>query len=125
MSKKKKLQLLKPVCRVAIENPRSKEPARFDWLAAELCRGVRERGSLSQAASAIPVSYTKAWSVKCEVEAALRISLMVRHGQGSVLTKDGEALLEAYDAVLDGCQAAAERAYERALDDGAPKEEGA
>lgn len=115
---KEKLRSLRPSCRVTIRNPRSKEPAYFDGLIAELCRGVREHGSLSRAAAAIPVCYTKAWSRKCAAEKALGVSLVVRRGHGSVLTRDGEALLRVYDAVLEACQQAAERAYAEAFPNG-------
>ena len=69
---------------------------------ARLLRAVAEEGSLNQAAKAMELSYSKAWKILRNAEAALDISFLERtiggvHGGGSQLTREGQAFLERYE----------------------------
>ncbi|WP_165045036.1 MULTISPECIES: winged helix-turn-helix domain-containing protein [unclassified Adlercreutzia] len=67
---------------------------------AELCRGVRDLGSLNAAAKSMRMAYSKAWRIMGETEEALGMPLIIRDGaRGSVLTDDGTTLLDAYDSL--------------------------
>jgi len=65
---------------------------------AELLHGVREFGSLNQAAKELNMAYSKAWTLMRTMEASFGAPLLSRDGaHGSSLTADGERLLKLYD----------------------------
>ena len=75
-----------------------------------LCRGVRETGSLSGAAYAEQMSYSKAWTLIKGVEKNMGIQLLVSRGPGgSLLTPECEQLLAVYDETLQSLQGDADR----------------
>ena len=84
-----------PWCAVKIFNPKSKKKRAFDEDAACLFRVVEQYGSLSQAAKAIPMAYSKIWKLKSELEDAFGFKILdTRKGpRGSRLTKNGRRLL--------------------------------
>jgi len=107
---------LQPVVRLAIVNPNNKSGHEFGRGIANLCRGVRDTGSLNAAAKQMGMAYSKAWRIIKETEAALDILLLNRDGaHGSTLTPDGMALLDAYDAAAQKLQGQAEKAYQPKL----------
>jgi len=67
---------------------------------AELLRGVRDRGSLNQAAKDLNMAYSKAWTLMRSIEEAFGVPLLARDGaHGSSLTDEGEKLLALYEAL--------------------------
>ena len=52
---------LKPIIRLAIMSEESKSNSQFGRGVANLCLGVRERGSLNAAAKDMKMAYSKAW----------------------------------------------------------------
>lgn len=73
-----------------------------------LLHRIDETGSLQKAAQSMDMAYSKAWKILKNAEASWGIKLAAREiggrdGGGSVLTKEGRLLLEAYDSfVLEG-----------------------
>mgnify|MGYP003376653896 CR=1 FL=1 len=64
---------------------------------AKLCEGVKETGSLNQAAKDMGMAYSKAWRIVRETEQTLGVQLLDRKGaHGSTLTPEGEVLLSTY-----------------------------
>ena len=79
---------------------------------ANLCLGVREKGSLNAAAKSMKMAYSKAWRIIKETEAALGIQLLDRDGaHGSTLTAEGDKLLDAYLEVDEKLQKIAEEEF--------------
>lgn len=77
----------------------------------ELMTGVRQTGSLSAACKQMGMAYSKAWKMVNQAEADLGISLMEgarggEHGGSTVLTPEGEALLDRYLAFQQEAAAA-------------------
>ena len=75
---------------------------------AHLLRGIEEKGSLRSAAMSMGMAYTKALRILKNAEAALGFSLTTRttggrDGGGSILTPEGKAWLERYEAYRDAC----------------------
>lgn len=65
---------------------------------AELCKGVRENGSLNAAAKNMGMAYSKAWRLIKGAEAELGVQLLIRDGaRGSTLTPEALQLIDAYD----------------------------
>ena len=92
------LEQLKPVIRISFENPKSESHSMFSRGIAELCRGVRDLGSLNAAAKSMQMAYSKAWRIIKNTEEALGFPLLERDGaHGSTLTKEGLKLLELHD----------------------------
>ncbi len=86
--------------RLSIINPKAKSGSVFGRGIANLCLGVREKGSLNAAAKAMGMAYSKAWRIIKETEDALAIQLLIRDGaHGSKLTNEGNKLLDAYLSV--------------------------
>ena len=84
-----KLTNLTPSIRLSIKNPNSESGSVFGRGIADLCLGVREKGSLNAAAKSIGMAYSKAWRIIKETEAALEIQLLNRDGaHGSSLTDE-------------------------------------
>lgn len=94
------LKDLKPVVRISFENPDSDSHSMFSRGIAELCRGVRDLGSLNAAAKAMHMAYSKAWRIIKNTEDALGFPLLERDGaHGSTLTQEGFALLDMHDSL--------------------------
>lgn len=92
------LEQLKPVIRISFENPKSESHSMFSRGIAELCRGVRDLGSLNAAAKSMHMAYSKAWRIIKNTEDALGFPLLERDGaHGSSLTPEGLTLLELHD----------------------------
>ena len=67
----------------------------------ELLERVRETRSLNQAAKDMGMSYSKAWKSLKNTEESLGIQLLVRKGpQGSILSKEGNELVQSYQKAL-------------------------
>lgn len=83
-----------------------------------LLRAVEETGSLRLAAHSMGMAYSKAMKLLHNAEAALGFPFTVRSiggkaGGGSVLTEEGLAWLEKYEAYRDACVAANQSLYAR------------
>ena len=67
----------------------------------ELLERVEVTQSLNQAAKDMGVSYSKAWKSLKNTEESLGVQLLIRKGpQGSVLSKEGSALVRLYQNTL-------------------------
>ncbi len=98
----KKLEKLQTNIRLSVYNPKSETSSVFGKGIADLCRGVREKGSLNAAAKDMGMAYSKAWRIIKETENALGFELLVRDGaHGSELTPEGDKLLNAYYTISD------------------------
>lgn len=88
---------LEPEVRISITNPKSEMQSVFGKGIANLCAGVRDKGSLYAAAKAMGMAYSKAWRIiKC-TEESLGLELLIRDGaHGSELTREGSKLLDVY-----------------------------
>ena len=107
---------LTPTIRLSIKNPDAESGSLFGRGIADLCLGVREKGSLNAAAKSIGMAYSKAWRIIKETEAALDIQLLNRDGaHGSDLTEEGNILLDSYLEIAERVQAAAEKEYKRLI----------
>lgn len=92
-----KLDKLQTSVRLSIVNPKSESNSVFGRGIADLCKGVRDRGSLNAAAKDMGMAYSKAWRIIRDTEESLGVQLLIRDGaHGSVLTDDGEKLLDVY-----------------------------
>ncbi len=99
----------KPRCivRLRLQNDERENDSSFGPGTALLLQGIVELKSLNKAAKRIGMAYSKAWTCIRATETHLGISLIERHAQrGSVLTADGERLLDFFLRA----QAAAEQA---------------
>ena len=109
MSSKNNLQ---PIIRLAVKSDDSDSNSQFGRGIANLCLGVREKGSLNAAAKGMKMAYSKAWRIIKETEAALDMQLLDRDGaHGSTLTEDGNKLLDAYLEVDEKLQKIAEEEF--------------
>ena len=112
----KSLSNLQPVVRLAIVNPDGKNRSEFGRGIANLCRGVRETGSLNAAAKQMGMAYSKAWRIIKDTESMLGVQLLNRDGaHGSTLTEEGETLLNTYDALSEKLQKKAETDFQKGL----------
>lgn len=85
---------------------------------AALLRGVRDCHSLQGAARQMDMSYSKAWTVIREAERIWGFPLTEcrvggKHGGGSVLTAQGQAVLQRYDDMTNAVKAVAEKQFSR------------
>ena len=85
-----------------------------------LLEAIEKEGSLRAAAQKLGISYRKAWGDLKKSEAALGVSLVEKHrggikGGGSGLTKDGRELLAAYGRFRREMEKAAEKGFEKHL----------
>ena len=92
-------------------------PGTFDLLVL-----VDETGSLHQAAKLMGMSYNKAWRAMRQAEDHLGIKLLERRtggsdGGGSVLTDDGQKLMERFRMFLDEADADLARLYQKYFGD--------
>lgn len=91
------LEKLEPALRLSIKNPQARSGSLFGRGIADLCLGIREKGSLNAAAKSIHMAYSKAWRIMKDTEEALGIQILIRDGaHGSTLTPEGDALLDVY-----------------------------
>lgn len=103
---------LKVCVRLSVTNPSFEGDSAFGPGVAELCRGVRETGSLYAAAKRMKMAYSKAWRVMKSTEEMLGTPLLVRDGaRGSRLTPEGAALLDAYLEVDEWVAGEAQRLF--------------
>lgn len=77
---------------------------RFGPGKADLLTRIRETGSVTAAASALGMSYRRAWNLVAEANKAFRTPLVElsrggEGGGGARLTKEGEAVLASYRAL--------------------------
>ena len=106
------LARLKPSIRLSITNPDSKSNSVSGRGIANLCNGVRERGSLNAAAKDMGMAYSKAWRIIKDTEAALDVQLLNRDGaHGSELTEEGSRILDTYIAINNRLQAEAQQLF--------------
>lgn len=97
-----RLAKLKTSIRLSIVNPDSQESSVFGKGISDLCRGVKDLGSLNAAAKSMGMAYSKAWRIIKDTEKSLGVELLIRDGaHGSELTEDGLKLLEIYDMISD------------------------
>ena len=97
-----KLSDLKVNLRLSVYNSNAESKSVFGKGIADLCKGVRETGSLNAAAKRMGMAYSKAWRIIKETENALGIDLLIRDGaHGSTLTEDADRLLDAYYSITD------------------------
>ena len=82
----------------------------------DLLKSIEEKGSLSQAAKQVGVSYKKAWSYIRSMEDRLGIKLVKKQvggkgGGGAVLTGEGKILIDKFDRLLAGTQETINRSF--------------
>lgn len=95
-----KLDNLETSIRLSIVNLEAEDGSVFGRGIANLCLGVRAKGSLNAAAKSMGMAYSKAWRIIKETENALGIELLIRDGaHGSQLTDEGNKLLDIYIAI--------------------------
>lgn len=81
-----------------------------------LLKGIKEHGSLRQAAMNLEISYTKAFRMICDLEKHLGYRILDRHrgGQsrdGAVLTSFGEEFIVLYEQFQRLCEDCAQSAF--------------
>ncbi len=109
-----KLGKLQTSVRLSIVNPKSESSSVFGRGIANLCEGVREKGSLNAAAKSMGMAYSKAWRIIKDTEDSLGVQLLIRDGaHGSVLTKEGSELLDVYLSINDKLSKEALKLYEK------------
>lgn len=106
------LKKLETSVRLSVKNPDAENGSVFGRGIADLCLGVRERGSLNAAAKSMGMAYSKAWRIIKDTEAALGIQLLNRDGaHGSELTDEGNKLLDTYIAIDEKLSQEAQKLY--------------
>lgn len=83
---------------------------------AELLRRVQEMHSLRAAAMSMNMAYSKAWTVIRNAQAGFGFKLLHtatggRNGGGATLTKEGEAMLAAYETYCEKLNAYGETLF--------------
>lgn len=108
------LAAIAPHIKLSLQASDNAESAVFGRGVAQLCRGVRETGSLNKAAKNMGMAYSKAWRIVKNTEEAFGVLLLERNGaHGSTLTADGERILDLYDKLQrDAARYAAQRLIE-------------
>ena len=95
-----------------------REEKNFGPGVAELMQLVREKGSLSAAVKEMHMAYSKAWKIIKRAEEDLGFSLMEgqsggEHGGRTVLTKEGEELLDRYTKFVRESQEEVNRLFRK------------
>jgi molybdate transport system regulatory protein len=77
----------------------------------DLLNNIETKGSISQAAKKLGISYKKAWSYITSMEGRLGVKLVKKQvggkgGGGTALTEEGKALIDKFDKLLAGTQEA-------------------
>jgi len=75
----------------------------------DLLNNIEAKGSISQAAKKLGISYKKAWSYIMSMEDRLGVTLVKKHvggkgGGGATLTAEGKDLIDKFDKLLAGTQ---------------------
>lgn len=111
-----RLETLTPHIKLSLADKHAGDDAVFGSGVAELCRGVREYGSLNKAAKHMSMAYSKAWRIMKVTENSFGIQLIDRDGaHGSTLTPEGTRLLDAFDEVQRKTAEYATKALKEAL----------
>jgi molybdate transport system regulatory protein len=84
----------------------------------QLLKGVKEKGSLSESAKNLNMSYNKAFNLIKDIENRLGYKLILTKsggskGGGSSITEDAEALMEKYDAFIKECNESLNLIFEK------------
>lgn len=83
----------------------------------DLCKGVRDTGSLNAAAKGMSMAYSKAWRLVKSAEDDLGCELLNRNGaHGSTLTADAERLISIYDALSEQLRQNARAALKKMIE---------
>ena len=106
-------KMLRPVLKIQLYG----EEKCFGPGIAELLRQVDRHSSLRQAAQAMDMAYSKAWTTVRRCEGVLGFPLLTsttggRHGGGAALTKEAKDLLTRYDAYCAALQKEAARLFD-------------
>ena len=81
-----------------------------------LLRGIKDKGSLNKAAKDLHMAYSKAWRIVKETEEGFGYLLVSRDGaRGSVLTEEGEKMLEVYEGLCEEVEAYAQKLYQERI----------
>jgi molybdate transport system regulatory protein len=85
-----------------------------------LLEAIERTGSINRAATALRISYRKAWGYITAMEQRLGIKLVERHvggrhGGGTVLTEDARAFLHRYEQLEKGIDAFVDRRFQQAF----------
>ncbi len=108
-----KLNHLATSVRLSITNPKAESGSVFGRGVANLCLGVRDKGSLNAAAKGMGMAYSKAWRIVKDTEKALGIDLLIRDGaHGSVLSPAGNQLVDSYFAIQEKISQEALKLYQ-------------
>ena len=100
------------ITRLRVKVPDGDVGTSFGHGTAQLLQGVVELHSLNRAAKRMGMAYSKAWKSIRETEAHLGFALLERRAQhGSVLTPNGEKLLEAFLAAVLAADTAARETF--------------
>lgn len=96
------------ITRINIQGADTSAKVCFGKGVAQLLKGIQKHHSLNLATKEMGMAYSKAWTILRSTEEALGIQLLYRMGgNGSVLTKEGEELLEVYEEAEKAAQKAA------------------
>lgn len=84
----------------------------------ELLRGVRDKGSLSEAAKSMDMSYNKAFNLVKDIEKRLGFGLICSKtggtgGGGSELTVEAEELMAKYEVFAKECEDSLDKIFEK------------
>ena len=84
----------------------------------DLLKSIEKKGSISQAAQELGISYKKAWSYVRSMEDRLGFRLVEKQvggkgGGGAVLTEQGKRLVKKFDCLLSGNQEAVNESFRK------------
>lgn len=84
----------------------------------ELLMGVKEKGSLSESARAMGMSYNKAYTLIKSIENKLGCRLVSsksggENGGGSMITEEAEKLIAVYQAFYSECEESLQQIFQR------------
>ena len=87
----------------------------------DLLAGVRKKGSLSEAAKTLSMSYNKAFTLIKDIEKRLGYKLIVtkaggNKGGGSVITEEAEDLMKRYDNFINECDESLDSIFKKHFD---------
>ena len=84
----------------------------------DLLRGIKEKGSINQAAKELGMSYSKAWTLLGARESQIGIKLFESVvPRGTTLTPAGEDLIAGYDYIANKTERYARECFQEYLDD--------
>jgi molybdate transport system regulatory protein len=86
-----------------------------------LLQGVKEHGSLSEAARGMDMSYNKAYNLIKDIEGRLGSRLITsksggEQGGGSILTEEAEKLIAAYQVFNSECEESLQQIFRKHFD---------